>query len=457
MPDTRAGSRHRRATAFRPSTTPADIERRTLRKVSRRLLPFLFLLFIVCYIDRVNVAFAALQMNQALGFSGAVYGFGVGVFFVGYCLLEIPSNLALARVGARRWIARITISWGIISAALMLVRGPASFYTLRFLLGVAEAGYFPGIIYYLGEWFPARERARAISLFMTSTPLAGLVGGPVAGLILGLDGRVGLAGWQWLFLLEGIPSFVLGFVTLGYLTDVPRDATWLAADERAWLVARLDAERAGCAARHDQHLGRALANPLVWQLALLQSLSITCGLYSLSFWLPQIIKSVSGFGNLLVGVVSAAPYAVAAVAMVLVGTHSDRTGERCVHVAGCSVAAAVGFAASAWLHSPGLAVLALCVAAAGVFSSMGPFWALPGSFLTGTAAAGSIALINSIANIMGFAMPYALGILRDATGGYTVGLSLLAILPGCGAVLALRLRGARLLTGGAGTGEPLPA
>lgn len=428
----------------------AVLERTTMRRVSQRLLPFLFLLFIVCYIDRVNVAFAALQMNQALGFSGAVYGFGVGIFFVGYCLLEIPSNLALARVGARRWIARITISWGVISAALMFVRGPASFYTLRFLLGVAEAGYFPGIIYYLGEWFPARERARAISLFMTSTPLAGLVGGPLAGVVLGLDRRGGLAGWQWLFLLEGIPSFVLGFVTLAYLTDGPEAATWLSADERAWLTSRLAAERAGCRSRHDQHLGRALASPLVWRLALLQSLSITCGLYALSFWLPQIVKSLSGLGNLLVGVVSAAPYAVAATAMVVVGIHSDRQGERCAHVAGCSLLAAAGFAASAWLHAPVLGVAALCVAAAGVFSSMGPFWALPGSFLTGTAAAGSIALINSIANVMGFAVPYGLGLLKDATGGYTVGLSILALLPACGAVLALGMRRASVLTGETG-------
>jgi MFS transporter, ACS family, tartrate transporter len=423
----------------------SDLPQTVIAKVSRRLIPFLLLLFVVCYLDRVNVAFAALQMNRTLRFSGATYGFGVGVFFIGYSLLEIPSNLVLARVGARRWIARIAISWGILSSALALTRGPGTFYVLRFLLGVAEAGYFPGIIYYLSQWFPARQRARAIARFMTATPLAGVIGGPLAGATLVMDGRGGLAGWQWLFLLEGIPSVVLGVAALVYLTDRPDQARWLAKAEREWLVAHLERERITSAERHSQSVRRALTSGTVWRLALLQGLCITYGLYALSFWLPQILKSLSGQSDSLVALMSVAPYVVAVITMVIVGLHSDRTGDRCLHIVGCSLVSALGFLASSYLRAPVAAIAALSIAAAGVFSCMGPFWALPSNFLVDAAAAGGIALINSIANVMGFAVPYALGILKDVTGGYGVGLALLAILPLAGALMAFRLRTTPLL------------
>ncbi len=417
----------------------AALERSTVRRVGRRLAPFLLLLFVACYLDRVNVGFAALQMNRALGLSAAAYGLGAGVFFLGYCVLEVPSNLALARVGARRWIARIMISWGVISSATMLARGPASFYLLRFLLGAAEAGFFPGIIYYLGEWFPARARARVVARFMVALPVAGVISGPLSGALLGLQGRLGLAGWQWLFLAEGIPSVLLGFVALAFLTDRPEDAAWLPAPERAWLVAQLRGEREDCLQRHARGVRRALASGIVWRLGLLQGLSLTSGLYALGFWLPAIVKAFSGASDLRVGILSAAPYLAAAVGMLLIGAHSDRNGDRCGHIALCSLAAAVGFAASAVLHAPALALGALGLAAAGTFGAMGPFFALPAGFLTGDGAAAGIALINSLANVTGFAVPYGVGLLRDATGGYTAGLATLAFLPLAGAALALAL------------------
>lgn len=419
---------------------PADaLERATVRRVGRRLVPFLLLLFVACYLDRVNVGFAALQMNRALGLSAAAYGLGAGVFFLGYCVLEIPSNLALARVGARRWIARIMISWGVISAATMLARGVGSFYLLRFLLGAAEAGFFPGVIYYLGEWFPARARARVIARFMVALPIAGIVSGPLSGALLGLQGRLGLAGWQWVFLVEGIPSILLGFVALAFLTDRPEDAAWLPEPERAWLVARLRGERERCLQRHAHGVRRALASGIVWRLGLLQGLSLTSGLYALGFWLPAIVKASSGASDLRVGVLSAVPYLTAAVGMVLIGAHSDRSGDRCAHIALCSLATALGFAASAFLHAPALALAALGLAAVGTFGAMGPFFALPAGFLTGDGAAAGIALINSLANVTGFAVPYGVGLLRDATGGYAAGLAALAFLPLAGAALALGL------------------
>jgi ACS family tartrate transporter-like MFS transporter len=431
-----------------PAAVPVDLARDTPRKVARRLLPFLLLLYIACYLDRVNVGFAALQMNQALGLSAAAYGLGAGVFFIGYCLFEVPSNIVLARVGARRWIARILISWGLISSAMMFVRGPASFYSLRFLLGAAEAGFFPGIIYYLGEWFPSYERARVIARFMVAIPLSGIVGGPLSGALLQLGGRAGLAGWQWLFLLEGIPSVVLGVVSLVYLTDRPEVAQWLASAERAWLTDRLRVDRERSVQRRDVSVGKALSHPMVWQLALQQGLTLSAGLYALSFWLPQIVKEFSGLGDMGVGLITAVPYLTGAVAMVVVGARSDRSGERWLHIAACSLAAAIGFVASALVHTPVLALAALSLATAGVMSAMGPFWALPGTFLSGAAAAAGIALVNSLANVMGFATPYALGLIKDAVGGYTVGLVLLALLPLAGAVLALRLRRAPLFVRG---------
>ena len=422
-------------------------EQLTLAKVTRRLIPFLLLLYVIAWLDRVNVGFAALQMNEDLGFSATVYGFGAGVFFAGYALFEIPSNLVLARVGARRWIARIMVTWGVISVAMMFVEGPASFYALRFLLGVAEAGFLPGIIYYLGNWYPAAQRARAVGWFMSAIPLSIVIGGPVAGLLLELDGMGGLAGWQWLFLLEGLPAIVLGFVVLFYLTDRPEEAAWLEPEERQWLGSRIQAEHAHAQAQHGVGLLKALFHPVVWQLALIMFACQT-GSYGLSLWMPQILKGLSGLSNLQVGMITALPYVAAAAGMILIGASSDRSGERFLHIAVPCLVAVLGFAASAWISSPVPALIALTVAAVGDLGSRGPFWALPTRFLAGSAAAGGIALINTIGSLGGFVGPYAVGLVKNTTGSYAGGLLFLAALLLAGAVATLHLRHSAVLADG---------
>ncbi|GAC1683733.1 MAG: MFS transporter [Gemmatimonadaceae bacterium] len=428
-----------------PSVDPDALARATIRKVTRRLIPFLFLLFLVCFLDRVNVGFAALEMNRDLGFSASVYGLGAGIFFLSYALFEVPSAVIMARVGARRWISRIMITWGLAASAMMFVSGPISFYTLRFLLGAAEAGFFPGMIFYLSSWFPASERARAVSRFVIAIPLATIVGGPISGALLHLNGRLGLSGWQWLFLLEGIPSVVLGFVVLRYLTDRPADATWLAPGEREWLVARLSAEEDALGDRPRASLRRALMDRTVWQLGLLYFL-LVLSVYGFDLWLPQIIKAFSGLGDLWVGVLSTLPNVAAAFGMIAVAIHSDRTGERCLYVAGSGALAAVGFAASAWLlRSPVLALLALSVAAVGLRGYLGPFWTLPTMFLSREAAAAGIALINSLGNLGGFVGPSLVGVVRDTTGSFRGALLVLALAALGGGVVALQLRYASVL------------
>ncbi len=413
---------------------------RTIRKVVGRLIPFLFLCYIVNYIDRINVGYAALEMKDDLLFSDAVYGLGASMFFAGYVLFEIPSNLIMERVGARLWIARIMISWGAVSSSMMLVKTPFSFYALRFFLGAAEAGFFPGTILYLTHWIPAKERARAVALFLTSTALSGVIGGPLSGVLLKLGGAGGLAGWQWLFLLEGIPAVVLGIVTLGYLTDAPAEARWLAPAERAWLARTMKLEQEEKQQRHGYTLLQAFTDKKVWRLCALY-FSIIISFYGVVFWLPQILKGFSGLSNFTVGMISAVPYFVAAVAMVAIGNHSDRTGERRRHVAVPAFFGAVGLILSALLQhqSPALAFAALCLAALGIWSTLGPFWSLPTEFLSGTAAAGGIALINSIGNIGGFVGPSVVGLVKERTGSFAGGLFVLAATLLIGSVLALRI------------------
>jgi len=422
----------------------AELGRTTLAKVGWRLLPFLLLLYVVAWLDRVNIGFAALQMNEDLGFSSAVYGFGAGVFFIGYALFEIPSNLILARVGARLWIARIMITWGVLSIAMMFVTGAMSFYVLRFLLGVAEAGFLPGIIYYLGHWFPAAERARAVSWFMLAIPLSTVVGGPLAGLLLQLDGWHDLTGWQWLFLVEGTPAVVLGFVVLRFLTDTPEQAEWLSPDERAWLAERVHAEHRAAEARHGVGLRAALVHPTVWLLGFI-IFACQTGSYGLTLWIPQIVRGLSGSSDFLVSMISALPYVAASVGMILIGRSSDRSGERFLHIAIPSAIAAVGFVASAYFTSPVPGMLALTVAAVGDLGTRGPFWSLPTRFLAGTAAAGGIGLINTLGSLGGFVGPYAVGLVRQLTGGFAGGLVFLAALLLLAAVAALQLRRARVL------------
>jgi MFS family permease len=379
-------------------------------------------------------------MKDALDFSATVYGLGAGIFFFGYFLFEVPSNLLLARIGARVWIARIMITWGLISGAMAFVETPLQFYVLRFLLGVAEAGFFPGVIYYLSRWFPAATRATAISRFMTATAIAGVIGGPLSGALLGLDGVAGLAGWQWIFVVEALPSVVLGIIVLFYLTESPEEATWLSPEERARLAALVRAEAADIAARGTTSVREALLHPLVWRLAALY-FSLIVGFYSVSFWLPQILQSFSKLGMIEVATVSAIPYVAAAIAMTIVGRRSDRVGERCRHIAAAAFVGAAALAAAGMVQSPLLAIVVLSVAAMGIWSAVPVFWMLPTTLLSGTAAAAAIALVNSFGNLGGFVGPYVTGLLRDTTGGFAAGLVAIAALLLVGVGLALSFRG----------------
>ena len=420
------------ADADPPSTTAVA----TLR---RRLIPFLFLLYVVAYLDRVNVGFAALDMNRDLGFTSAVYGLGSGIFFVSYTLLEVPSNLMLARVGAGPWIARIMLTWGAVSIATAFVQGATSFYLLRFLLGAAEAGFFPGIIYYLTQWFPARERARAVALFMTGTAIAGVIGGPLSSALLRLDGVGGFHGWQWLFLVEGLPALLLAPVVWRRLDEGPATATWLTEPERRWLIDTLAAEQAARPPAHGS-LRTAFGSGRLWALAAIY-FSVVLAIYGVSFWLPQMLQHLGTASSATVALVSAIPYVAAAVAMVIVGGHSDRTGERRWHVALSALAGAAGFAIAALVPtSLAWSLAALSLAAMGVWGTLGPFWALPTAFLTGRAAAGGVALVNSVANIGGFVGPTVVGYVRDATGSFAAGLWLLAGGLVVGAAITLCLR-----------------
>ena len=377
-------------------------------------------------------------MNQALGFSARMYGLGAGIFFLSYVVFEIPSNVILARVGARLWIARIMITWGMASCGMMLVRGAAGFLTARFLLGLAEAGFFPGIIFYLTRWFPARERARAIATFMTAVFTAGIVGGPISGALLSLDGAGGLAGWQWLFLLEGLPAIVLGVVVLYALIERPEDATFLTDDERSALIACL-AEDASSQGSQTHTIGDAFKSGRIWLLALVY-FTIPVALYAISFWLPQIIKQTSSGSDFVIGSLSAIPYFVGAVGMVVVGRHSDRTGERRWHVAIPAFVGGAAFVLSAFVHGLTPSLVALSLAMLGLASMFGPFWTLATSLVSGVGAAAGIALINSVGNIGGFVGPYILGYVLDTTHSFSAGLVSIGAILACWRALVLLVR-----------------
>jgi ACS family tartrate transporter-like MFS transporter len=397
----------------------------THRKVARRLIPFLILCYFVAYLDRVNLGFAALDMNKALGFSATVFGWGAGIFFAGYFLLEVPSNIMLERVGARLWIARIMITWGIVSGAMAFVSGPVSFLLVRFVLGAAEAGFFPGVILYLTYWFPAAERAKIAGLFMAAIPLSSVIGAPVSGWILGaMNGTAGLAGWQWLFILEALPSVVLGIVVLFYLTDGPDKATWLTAEERTGLIQKLEGERRQREARHSFSLREALLHPQILAFGLIY-LGVVTSLYGIGYWMPQIIKAF-GLTNLQTGFVTAIPFLVGLIAMIVISRHSDRTMERVWHIAGPAFLGGVGFLWAAYTTDPVLGMVALTVASVGIFAALPTFWTLPTAMLSGTAAAAGIAFINSIGNLGGFIGPYAIGWVKDETGSYAMGMVVLA-------------------------------
>jgi ACS family tartrate transporter-like MFS transporter len=416
------------------SLTGTDLGANVVAKLTRRLLPFLFLLYIVAYLDRINVGFAALQMKGQLGFSDEVYGLGAGIFFAGYFFLQVPSNLALARFGARKWIAVIMVVWGIISASMIFVSSARGFYLLRFLLGAAEAGFFPGMILYLRQWFPSAARARAIALFMTAAPLAGVIGGPISGLLLGVQ-RGHLMGWQWLFLIEGMPAVLLGGVVLIFLTDRPEIATWLSDEQRTWLVDQLASEERP-QPRDASSIFSALTQVRVWMLVVVY-LGVTTSAYGIGLWLPSLLRSVSGTSNFIVGLLSAIPYLATMVAMVVVATHSDRTGERKWHLAGSAFACSIALGCAAYSTSTTAVVVFLSVTLMAAFSMNGPFWATTTEMLSGTSAAAGIALINSLANLGGFLGPYTIGLVRTWTGSFRGGLLAVGALLAVSGVLAL--------------------
>ena len=396
------------------------IEARTIRRISWRIVPFIMLLYFIAFIDRVNIGFAALTMNKDLGFSSAVFGFGAGVFFFGYFLFEVPSNIILEKVGARLWIARVMITWGIISGAFAFIESEMSFYVLRFLLGAAEAGFFPGIILYLSYWFPARNRAGVVSLFMAAAPISVVLGSPISSALLEMDGIMGLHGWQWMFIIEAIPAVILGVVVLFYMTDRPEKAKWLPEDERTWLVAQMNAERASkqTAAKHSILAG--LADIRVLALALVY-FGTSAGLYTLGIWAPQIIKSF-GLSTMAVGLLNAVPPTIAVVAMILWARHSDKTGERTWHVVIACLVAAAGLALAGGAASVVAVIAALSLVNVGISAAKPPLWAMPTMFLSGSAAAVGIATINSIGNLGGFVGPWAIGWIKDQTGSFTGGL-----------------------------------
>jgi MFS transporter, ACS family, tartrate transporter len=413
------------------------MEAQVIGKVSRRLVPFVALCYFLCYLDRVNVGFAALQMNNDLGFSATVFGWGAGIFFFGYFFFEVPSNLALERFGARLWIARIMVTWGLLSAAMALIWNEASFLVLRFLLGAAEAGFFPGIILFLTYWFPSAYRARMVGRFMVAIPISAVIGAPLSGLILGMDGIWGLRGWQWLFICEGLPTVLLGLVVMFYLTDGPDKASWLDASESRWLIDRLRRERMVREAHARHTLWEALKHPRVLLLGLVYFGTAAAG-YGLGFWLPTIVKEF-GVSDLQTGFITAIPYAVGVAAVVIWPLLSDRMQERKWNTALAFLVAAAGLALSTYFPDPVLKITMLCIAAVGMFAIAPLFWTLPTAFLSGTAAAGGIALINSIGNLAGFVAPYAMGYLKDATGGFSAGLLAVAFFPFLSAVLVLIL------------------
>lgn len=400
---------------------PPNLEAATVSQLTRRLVPFLFLLYIVAYLDRINVGFAALQMQQQLHFNDAVYGLGAGMFFAGYFFLQLPSNLVLERVGAKRWIALLMITWGVISSSMIFVTTPRSFYVLRFLLGSAEAGFFPGMILYIRNWFPPVARARTVARFMTAAPLSGVIGGPISGALLSLHDRAGLAGWQWLFLMEGLPAILLGVVVFVYLADRPENVHWLGEGRQAWLVETLAREREMCSAAGNAGFAAAFKSGKIWLLCFVY-FGLTTVSYGVSLWLPNVIRSLSGVSNLVIGLLSAIPYVAAALAMVRVGLHSDRSGERRWHTTVPALAGALALGVAAYSRSTAPSVAALSVAVLGVFAMCGPFWAMPTTLLGGTAAAAGIALINSFGNLGGFFGPYIVGLVKKATGDFKGGL-----------------------------------
>jgi ACS family tartrate transporter-like MFS transporter len=415
-------------------------EAQLMRKITWKVVPFLCLCFMAAFLDRVNVGFAKEQMSKELGMDAAVYGAGAGIFFIGYFLFEVPSNLILARVGARTWIARIMVMWAVISASFAFVTGEKSFYILRFLLGAAEAGFFPGVIYYLTKFFPTAYRSRTVALFMMSAAAAGLVGGPLSGAILSLDGVAGLAGFKWLFLLEALPSFVLGVILFFRLPNGPEEAKWLEPTEKAWLAERLEQDRLAAGPSAHTSFAQAITDPRVLILCFVYFTHVIAG-YGVDFFMPTLIKkSFPGSSTFMIGVISGIPAAFALLIMAAYGRSSDRRGERKWHYALAVWWAALGLLTVS-LHAPPIVcVIALGFAVSGRWSAVAPFWGLTTTFLSGTAAAGSIALINAVGNLGGFGGPYIMGFFEKTTGSSDHGLQILAFLVFLGGLIVTRIK-----------------
>ncbi len=413
-----------------PSETPA-VAARARRRIMRRILPYLFFIYIVAFLDRVNVGYAALEMSKDLGFSAEVYGFGAGIFFIGYFLLEIPGSLIVEHWSARKWIARIMVTWGLLAIAMGFIKTPMQFYIVRFFLGAAEAGFFPGIIVYLSHWFRYADRAKALALFTAAIPISNILGSPISGLLLGIN-WLGLRGWSWLFILEGVPALVFGVATLFYLTDRPKHARWLPDDERDWITAELESEKEAKLQSSPLHIAAAFKHREVIFLTIAYFLVVTSA-YGLTFWLPTLVKKVSGYSNLGVGFLTAIPWCLALLCLVFNGWSSDRTQERRWHTALPILFGATGLLFSALLEqTPAIAIAMLCVACAGLTCYLPIFWTLPTRFLTGSAAAASIGLINSVGNLGGFFGPYITGYINTATGSFYGGMIYLC----CSAVAA---------------------
>ena len=417
----------------------ASLEERTMRKVTARLVPFLIVCYFVAYLDRVNVGFAGLTMRNDLGLSATAFGLASGIFFIAYFFFEVPSNLLLHRFGARKWIARIMFTWGVISGATAFITGEYGFYALRVLLGIAEAGFFPGIIFFLTLWFPAVYRARVVGWFMAAIPASSVIGAPISGLLLGLDGMAGLKGWQWMFIIEAVPALIMAVAVFVYLTDRPADARWLADDERQWLADRLRLEEQQRERAERLSVKQTLLDGRVLTLALVYFGAVATN-YGVGAWLPQIIQGFGALTKLQIGLITAIPYLVGTISMVLWSRHSDKVLERKWHVAIPLVVAALGIGASALLDDPVMKMAALSVAGFGVFSCLPVFWTLPAAFLSGAAAAAGIAIINALGNLSGFVGPFAMGWIKDATGSFSGGLLLIAGLAVVAMIAVLSLR-----------------
>ena len=401
-------------------TAPKRLESAVVSRLMWRLMPFLFLLYIVAYLDRINMSFAVLEMRGQLGLSERVIGRAGGMFFVGYFFFQLPSNLVLDKFGVRRWISGLMVTWGVISGLMIFVRGPISFYVMRFLLGAAEAGFFPGMILYMKRWFPSNSRGRAVAWFMTANPIAGIVGSPISGALLGVHGA-GLSGWQWMFLLEGMPAILLGAMVFLTLADSPQQAAWLEGEERAALLEALAREQQPESALRKASVLEVLLSPRIWMLSLVY-FGVSTTMYGVTLWLPSVISALSGLSYFWTGVVAVIPFVVTTVAMVLVGMHSDRTGERRWHTAAPAFVAAAALVTAAYATTPVLVVSAIGLGLVCAESMVGPFWSMATSRMTGLSAPAGIAVINSLANLGGYYGPDIIGFFRTVGGGFRGGL-----------------------------------